>query len=402
MLEDRRTGPGGTGRAGVATVAAYVVAGAVHLLTAGLLLSGVLLIVLGFTTVVRPLLGLPLVIMALVLRPRLRRLDPDLPTLRRADAPALFELLDRIADAVGVRRPDTVQLTAECAAAVFTHGFLRRRCLALGVPLWATHSPRQRVAVLARAMADLDPGNVRRGAFVGMALRSLTAGADLMRPPGRAVVPANGMSDARHAADVMEGARRFNARTRAGTWALWLPGAAATGTVRLLLWLTGPATRRAALAADDASARAASTEAVIAALRDRSLARAVVVETHRLAVEARTVVRDRSATARPEEVLWDRVARHTAGLRERRAGAPPDRPGAQDTPCEAAPWPSEAQRIKRLAGTPHHPAAITVDGPGRTRIEAELRPSAIAVARRVMRDGVPLAYEPASVHRRYQ
>ncbi|MER5930964.1 M48 family metallopeptidase [Streptomyces sp. NPDC002054] len=395
-MADRRTGPGGTARIRVATAAAYVVAGAVHLLTAGLLLGGVLLIVLGFETVVQPMLGLALVIMALVLRPRLGRLDPDLPTLTRADAPTLFELLDRIADAVGVRRLDAVQLTTEFAATVFPYGFFRKRRLVLGVPLWAAHSPQQRVAVLARAMADLDPGHVRRGVFVGMALRSLTTGANLMRSDGRAVVFGIGLAEARHAADVMEGALRFNARTRASEWALWLPRVAVTATARLLLWLTRPAAHRALLAADDTAARTASTEAVIAVLRDRCLARAVIVETHRLAIEARTVVRDRSAKAPPEVDLWDRVARHAAGLREQRGGDPSAEPGAPGTPFEVAGRPSDALRIQRLANAPDHPAAITVDEPGRTRIEDELRPAADAVARQVMRDGVPLAYEPAA------
>ncbi|WP_223838001.1 hypothetical protein [Streptomyces venezuelae] len=366
----------------VATAAAYLVAGAVHLLTAGLLLGGVLLIVLGFTTVVQPMLGLALVVMALVVRPRLGRLDPELPTLYRADAPTLFELLDRIAEAVGVRRLDAVQLTAEFAATVVPYGLLRRRRLVLGVPLWATHSPQQRVAVLARAMADLDPGHVRRGAVIGTALGALTAGANLMQPAGRGAVLSTGPDVARHAPDLAEGALRFNARTRASEWALWLPRVAVTATARLLLWLTRPAARRARLAADDTAARTASTEAVIAALGDRRLARAVIVEMNRMVIEARTVVRARSTTALPAEDLWARVAVHTAGLREQRDGGPSAEPAA-------------AARVKRLADAPDRPAAVTVDEPARTRIEDELRPSADAVAHRVMRDGVPPAYETA-------
>lgn len=122
------------GRAGWATAAAYGVACLVHLATAGLLISGLLLIVLGFTTVVQPLLGLVLLAFAAQLRPRFAGLTSDLPTLRRGEAPALFTLLDAIADEVGVRRVDTVRIGAGFDVRVSTFGIRRRRLLELGLP----------------------------------------------------------------------------------------------------------------------------------------------------------------------------------------------------------------------------------------------------------------------------
>ena len=71
------------GRAGLATVSAYGVACLVHLLMAGLLIGGLLLVVLGLKTVVQPLIGLLLLGFATQMRPRFGKLDPDLPTLRR-------------------------------------------------------------------------------------------------------------------------------------------------------------------------------------------------------------------------------------------------------------------------------------------------------------------------------
>ncbi|MEV8533835.1 hypothetical protein [Streptomyces sp. NPDC051211] len=93
----------------------------------------------------------------------------------------------------------------------------------------------------------------------------------------------------------------------------------------------------------------------------------------------------------PEGTAHIRVA--TAA---RAGGDPSAEPGAPGTPFDSAVRPSDALRIQRLADAPHRAAAITVGESGRTRIEDELRLSADAVARQVMRDGVPLAYEPAA------
>lgn len=121
------------GRAGAATAAAYGIACLVHLLTAGLLTGGLLLIVLGFETVVQPVVGLVMLALAGSLRPRFARLDPDLPALRRADAPALYELLDRIADTVGVRRLDAVQVGTDFTVRAGAYGIRRRLKLELGL-----------------------------------------------------------------------------------------------------------------------------------------------------------------------------------------------------------------------------------------------------------------------------
>lgn len=121
-------------RASLATAGAYGVACLLHILTVILLIGGLLLIVLGLRTVVQPLIGLVLLVCAALLRPRFDRLDPDLPTLLREEAPALYALLDDVADAVGVRRIDVVQVSTDFAVRVCTYGVRRRRRLVLGYP----------------------------------------------------------------------------------------------------------------------------------------------------------------------------------------------------------------------------------------------------------------------------
>ncbi|MFW6720729.1 hypothetical protein ACHZ98_11265 [Streptomyces sp. MAR4 CNY-716] len=74
--------------------------------------------------------------------------------MRRADAPALYELLDRIADTVGVRRLDAVQVGTEFTVRASTYGIRRRLKLEVGLPLWLTLTPQERVAVAARTGAS--------------------------------------------------------------------------------------------------------------------------------------------------------------------------------------------------------------------------------------------------------
>ncbi|MHA4818729.1 hypothetical protein ACXZ65_30780 [Streptomyces aculeolatus] len=86
-------------------------------MTAGLLTGGLLLIVLGFETVVQPVVGLVMLALAGSLRPRFARLDPDLP--------ALYLRAEFRADALAAR-------TASTEAAV---GALRAQGLADSVTL---------------------------------------------------------------------------------------------------------------------------------------------------------------------------------------------------------------------------------------------------------------------------
>lgn len=193
---------------------------------------------------------------------------------------------------------------------------------------------------------------------------------------------------ARGAVAVADGTQRFADRSRKSEWLLWIPRTALAATARLLLWLTEPAARRALFEADDASARAASSQAALAALRDRRLARAVGVEMHRLAIEKRTIVRAHRPAASQED-LWERIHAHAVRLRAQDM----PQPSGPDTPS-AGPGSTGSDtytlRIERLVRAPQCPAAITLDGAALARIREELRVPRRTVAHQVLRDGVRL------------
>ncbi|MEU9089598.1 M48 family metallopeptidase [Streptomyces sp. NPDC048428] len=359
-----------------------------QLLTAWLFISGLMLTVLGFRTFFQPVIGLLLLGLAFALRPRLGRLDPDAPTLREADAPALFELLHRAADSAGMRRVDAVQFTADFALSVIPYGLRRKRCFVLGLPLWAAYSPQQRIAAMTQALGRSAPRNVRCGVVVGLALESLTAAAQALQAGSVLVTSPSRNSVSLGAAAVADGTQRFNARSRKSEWLLWIPRTALAATARLLLWLTEPTARRAQFEADDASARAASSPVALAALRDRRLARAISLEMHRLAIEKRTIVKAHTPAV-TQDNLWEVISAHAARLREQAMTRPSEPHSPSGVPGSTG-NDADAQRIERLVRSPQHPAAITLDGPGRARIEDELHVPKQTVAQRVLRDGMRL------------
>ncbi|MCX4632675.1 hypothetical protein [Streptomyces sp. NBC_01443] len=84
----RRSGPVGRD---AATLSAFALSLVVHMVTVVLAVIGILLVVLGWDTGVQPVVGVLLLGLAAVLRPRPARLPKDAPVLYRVDAPRLFE-----------------------------------------------------------------------------------------------------------------------------------------------------------------------------------------------------------------------------------------------------------------------------------------------------------------------
>jgi hypothetical protein len=299
----------------------------------------------------------------------------------------LFHLLDDIADTAGVRRLDAVQFSPGFSVTVAHYGFHRKRCLVIGLPLWAAYPPQQRIAAVAHALAYAAPRNVRSRVFVAMVLESLTAGSQTMRANDHAYISWNANVFAWRAGDVADGARRFNMRGRTSEWLLWIPRTAMAATARLLLWLTMPAALCAQLEADNVTARTASSEAAVAALDDQHLARPICLEAHRLVIETKTRAGMRSTTDSQQE-FWEKLARHAVHLREQRGSRRSSEPRNS----------LDAERMERLRTTTHRPAAITLDEPSLSRIANELRLPEQAMVSKMMRDGVAEAQEPIALN----
>jgi Zn-dependent protease with chaperone function len=165
--------------------ATRLVLGAISLLLGAcglaILAAGVLLITYDFPrlTIVP---GILLVLVGLTLRPRFGRVDPLLEALTRDQAPALFRLIDRVAERLGAPAPHVVGMDRAYNATAGAVGLRRRRVLTLGLPLWAALPPQQRVALLCHEFGHFTNGDVRRGLLTQPAFVTLGTLATLTRP----------------------------------------------------------------------------------------------------------------------------------------------------------------------------------------------------------------------------
>ncbi|MCU7826598.1 M48 family metallopeptidase [Kitasatospora sp. DSM 101779] len=164
-----------------AWLGANALAGAVHLTTLTLAVCAVGLLIAAPTWPLR-VLGLFAAALVHSLRPRLGRLPRNTARLYRGDAPGLFALTDRVAQALGGRPVDVVLVTAEFNAGFGRIGLRRRHVLRLGLPLWAVLAPEQRLALLGHELGHQVNADSRRGLWLRSALAALDEWEELTRP----------------------------------------------------------------------------------------------------------------------------------------------------------------------------------------------------------------------------
>ncbi|MER5652707.1 MULTISPECIES: M48 family metallopeptidase [unclassified Streptomyces] len=303
------TGP--ASRRWLASTGAYVIAAAVLLGVAGLVTTGAFLILQGWSSVLQPTAGVVLLVCAVYVWPRPGKLRPGQPALGREQAPELFALMDRIADAVGAEHVDIVRLSTDFSVRVVAIGARRRRGLLLGYPLWAVQGHQQRVAAIAHALVH-EAHDIRSTPLIDSARAVLRRVSSLSgRPPESdaavdQLLKPSALS--RYGDELSTAAGQFTSRTRIADWTLLPTALIARGTDRLLLAAASPATLDAERRADAAAASLGSPPG--AAFPDPGLAREVAAEMHRLAITAQTFRNGRSKLDAADN-YWDELALFT-------------------------------------------------------------------------------------------
>ena len=145
-----------------------------------LAMAGIIFLLMGFALWPRVIFGALLLAMAAYLRP-MRRPIPQ-KVLAPDDAPALFALLDRLAQQMGAPRPDVVQVTDEYNAFA-DHDPPGPRILGIGAPLWLALDADERLAILAHEIAHFANDDPARGKLTGAALSTLARWSALFTPP---------------------------------------------------------------------------------------------------------------------------------------------------------------------------------------------------------------------------
>ena len=173
----RRSAPGGT------DLVVFLLAGFIHLVTVALFAAGLALLLQPPWPV--QTLGVLLVAVGCLFRPRLgpgRRSLRKLTVLERSAAPTLYALADRVAAEVGTTPAAVIAVDGRHNASYHRVGLRREVVLTLGLPLWETLTPEQRLALLGHEFGHGANGDFRRSLWVGSALRSLQEWYYLLSP----------------------------------------------------------------------------------------------------------------------------------------------------------------------------------------------------------------------------
>ncbi|WP_027341012.1 M48 family metalloprotease [Hamadaea tsunoensis] len=112
--------------------------------------------------------------------PRKRRAAID--ELSETEAPHLYSLIRRTAEAVGAPMPHHIGVEAQWNASTAVLGLRRRRFLVLGLPLWRAARPQERVALLGHELGHFVNNDVARRVAAYPALNSFGTAADLIHP----------------------------------------------------------------------------------------------------------------------------------------------------------------------------------------------------------------------------
>lgn len=156
-----------------ARVATYLLSAVILLLPLAGLLCGIALLVFYRPFGIAVLFAIIPLAIAVLLRPRINRLDADDHLVHREQAPLLFALLDKIAAAIGTKAVGVLILDADPNVSFTRVGWRFTPVIRIGLPLWAGLRPQERVAVLAHELGHGKNSDALHGWVVGWAATAL-------------------------------------------------------------------------------------------------------------------------------------------------------------------------------------------------------------------------------------
>jgi Zn-dependent protease with chaperone function len=309
-------------------------------------------------------------------RPRFLTRSPNANAgVDRAQAPALYALLDRYAAELGCQTPERVFLGSRFNASTGRVGVRQVSVLVLGLPLWTVLTGPERVALLGHELAHQVNGDTTHGIWAASARRTIHGWTRLLDP-----------RQTRAERVIAARARRFRYRRRgdSGLAGLLAPVLMAVvfapffllalGARALLTRLDLYCGQRAEYLADELAARLAGSEAAHGCMAELALGDAV------RGFLTATRNRHHGRGSVDPAGLWRSVAEYVDSVpeTERQRRMIVDR--LHNTRTDRS-HPANHLRLALLAARPQLPSAVTVTAEQWAEIDAELAPGYVAVAR---------------------
>jgi heat shock protein HtpX len=159
---------------------AYVLATAVHMVSLFFLVSSLYFISQWQDSIWFAVLGLFLLALSWVTRPRFGKLDKSEQVVCREEIPEFYNVVDKLCETAGVRPVDGIIIDHEYNASVRTVGIRGKRILTIGLPLFTILPKDERMALLGHEIGHFANNDVARSIFVGGAIGTLATWYDLL------------------------------------------------------------------------------------------------------------------------------------------------------------------------------------------------------------------------------
>ena len=165
----------------VSSLLAYSIAGLVHGVTLGFAALGVWLLMRYAFEPIPMIGGLLCLDLAWMLRPSLGKIARS-GAAGREEFPTLYGIADRIAAALGTRPARQFIVDGSFNASFREVGLFRNRVITIGLPLFAIHTPEERIALVGHELAHGANGDLTRGIFIGGAVATLIEWYEHLKP----------------------------------------------------------------------------------------------------------------------------------------------------------------------------------------------------------------------------
>ena len=161
-------------------LAAYAIAGAVHMSSLLLVVASGLIWIAPWPNLFVVVAALTLPLLAWSLRPRI--VPPPEELLSRHAFPALYRAADRIADAMQAPHAEAIGVSCEFNANFRRAGWRAKSYIELGVPLMLLARPSECLAIVAHELSHGVNGDPLRGRFLYSAVATLERWVEVIRP----------------------------------------------------------------------------------------------------------------------------------------------------------------------------------------------------------------------------
>lgn len=163
-------------------IIAYTIAGLVHGLTLVLVVLGLWLALFSWPYLILTAIGLLMLGAAWLLAPKPPKLPKESEIVSRDDFPALYALVDKVAEGLNAPRIDAIVVYEGYNAAFGQFGWKRKKVLFVGLPLFSVLNSQEKVGIIAHELAHSINGDPTRGFFIGTAVNSLVTWYGILYP----------------------------------------------------------------------------------------------------------------------------------------------------------------------------------------------------------------------------